>query len=66
MRNLQITPDNKSDIVKKYYDYVVSQMNDLEIYNKLKDYFYQEKMTYPILTLTEEINRYCPQILQDH
>lgn len=66
MKNLEITPDNKSYIVKKYCDHVLSQMDDFEIYSELKDYFFQEKMNYPIITLTEEINRHCPQILQNH
>jgi tRNA A37 threonylcarbamoyladenosine dehydratase len=66
MKKLNITVDNKEYIVKKYCDYVLSNMDDFEIYSELKNYFYKEKISYPIITLTDEINRYCPQILEDH
>jgi len=41
-------------------------MDDGEIYDAFKDYFYREKMAYPILTLSEEIKRHCPEILEDN
>lgn len=66
MKQLQITPDNKSYIVRRYCDYVLSRMDTEDIYSSFKDYFFREKMGYPIKTLTEEINRHCPEILADH
>ncbi len=66
MKTLQVTPDNKSYIVRRYCDYVISRMDNDEIYNSFKDYFFREKMGYPIDTLKEEIIRHCPEILDDH
>ena len=66
MRTLHVTSDNKSYIVKRYCDYVVSRMDTEDIYNEFKDYFFKEKMSYPIDTLVNEIQRYCPDILVDN
>lgn len=66
MKQLQITPDNKFYIVRRYCDYVLSRMDTEDIYSSFKDYFFREKMGYPIKTLTEEIHRHCPEILEDH
>lgn len=66
MKKLQITTDNKSYIVKRYCDYVESHMDDHDIYDSFKEYFFREKMGYPIETLTQEINRHCPDILEEH
>jgi hypothetical protein len=66
MKQLQITTDNQSYIVKRYCDYVLSRMDVEDIYSSFKDYFFREKMGYPIPTLKEEITRYCPEILEDH
>jgi hypothetical protein len=41
-------------------------MDEEEIYTSFKDYFFREKMGYPIATLKEEIIRHCPEILDDH
>jgi hypothetical protein len=66
MRQLQITPNNKSYIVRRYCDYILSRIDNDEVYTGFKDYFFREKMGYPIDTLKEEIVRYCPEILEDH
>ena len=66
MKTLKVTPDNKSYVIQKYCDYVISRMDSEEIYNSFKDYFYREKSGYPIETLTQEIKRYCPEVLEDH
>lgn len=66
MRNLAITADNKSYIVHRYTDYALSRMDNVEILNGFRDYFYREKMGYPINTLELEISKYCPEILEDH
>ena len=66
MKTFQITPDNKQYIVRRYCDYVISRMDEEEVYNSFKDYFFREKMGYPINTLTEEIKRYCTELLDDH
>lgn len=66
MRKLELTTDNKSYIVQKYVDHVAYRMGDNEIYDAFKDYFYREKIAYPIETLAAEIKRYCPEILEDN
>lgn len=66
MRTLELTTENKSYIVQKYTDHVIYHMDDGEIYDAFKDYFYREKMAYPIPTLAEEIKRHCPEILEDN
>lgn len=66
MRRIQITNDNKAYIVRRYTDYALSRMDNVEILNAFKDYFYREKIGYPINTLESEIDRYCPEILEDH
>lgn len=63
---LKITPDNKGYVVRRYVDYIVSRMDSTEILDSFKSYLYNEKMGYPIDTLELEINRHCPEILQDH
>ena len=66
MRILKLTEDNKSYIVRRYVDHILSRMDDIDMWNTLKDYVYREKMSYPIETLELEIQRHCPQILEDH
>lgn len=65
MRTTHITDDNKSYIVRRYTDYVLSRMDNVEIWESFKDYFYKEKISYKNSTLEEEIKRYCPEILED-
>lgn len=66
MRNIKLNDDNKSYIVRRYCDYTVSHMDNLDLLNGFKEYFYREKMAYPIDTLEVEINKYCPEIMEDH
>jgi hypothetical protein len=66
MRYFNIDSENKAYIVKRYTDYMVSRLDNLEIWEGFKEYFYHEKMSYPNKTLEQEINRYCPAILEDH
>jgi hypothetical protein len=66
MRHVKITSNNKDYIVRRYTDYVLSRMDDIEILENFKDYFFREKIGYPIDTLETEINKYCPEILEDH
>lgn len=65
-RLLKITEDNKPYIVRRYTDYIVSRMDNLQLLEEFKDYFYREKIGYPVETLESEIHRYCPEILEDH
>jgi hypothetical protein len=41
-------------------------MDNLQLLEEFKDYFYREKIGYPVETLETEIHRYCPEILEDH
>lgn len=65
-RLIKITESNKPYIVRRYTDYVVSRMDNLQLLEEFKDYFYREKTGYPIDTLSTEINKFCPEILEDH
>lgn len=65
MKTTHITDENKSYIIRRYTDYVVSRMDNVEIWEAFKDYFYKEKISYQNHTLEEEIKRYCPDILED-
>lgn len=63
---IKLTADNKSYIVTRYVDYILTRMDTLDMFGALKDYLFREKMSYPIDTLNLEIERHCPQILEDH
>lgn len=63
---LKVTEENKPYLTRRYTDYIVSRMDDVEILEEFKNYFYREKMAYSPQTLESEINRYCPDILEDH
>jgi hypothetical protein len=66
MRFIEISNDNKAYIVRRYTDYVISRMDDIEVLDAFRNYFFQEKMSYPNDTLEEEIKKHCPEILEDH
>lgn len=66
MKHFQINSENKEYIVKRYTDYILSRMDNLDIWEGFKEYFYREKLAYPNDTLEQEISRYCPSILEDH
>lgn len=65
-RIMTITEDNKPYVVRRYTDYITSRMDNLELLEEFKDYFYREKIGYPIDTLQSEINKFCPEVLEDH
>jgi len=65
-RIMTITEDNKAYVVRRYTDYITSRMDTLEVLEEFKDYFFKEKINYPIDTLQAEINKYCPEVLEDH
>jgi hypothetical protein len=65
-RLLKVTEDNKPYLVRRYTDYIVSRMDNLQLLEEFKDYFYREKIGYPVETLETEMHRYCPEILEDH
>lgn len=66
MNRLKLTIDNKQYVVKKYADNVAYRMDDGEIYDAFKEYFYKEKLSYPLETLESEILKLCPEILEDN
>ena len=66
MRHVKITSNNKDYIVRRYTDYVLSRMDDIEILENFKDYFFREKIGYPIDTLETAINKSCPEIIEAH
>lgn len=66
MRIIELSNDNKTYIVRRYTDHVISRMNNIEILDAFRNYFFQEKISYPNETLEEEIKKHCPEILEDH
>jgi hypothetical protein len=66
MRHIHLTNNNKSYIIRRYVDHIVSRMDDLDMWESLKDYLYREKFGYPLETLENEINKHCPEILDDN
>jgi len=65
-RIMTITEDNKPYVVRRYTDYITSRMDSLEVLDEFKDYFFKEKINYPVDTLQSEINKFCPEVLEDH
>lgn len=65
MRHAKITDNNKAYIIRKYADYTASRMDSIDLLNEFKNSFYKEKIDYDNSTLEEEINRLCPEILED-
>lgn len=63
---LKVTEENKPYLIRRYTDYIVSRMDNVEILEEFKNYFYKEKVDYSPQTLESEINRYCPEILENH
>lgn len=66
MRHIHLTTNNKSYIIRRYVDHIVSRMDNLDMWESLKDYLYREKFGYPLETLENEINKHCPEILDDN
>ena len=66
MRHFKLTDNNKSYIIRRYCDFICSHMDPLEFMNEFKNYFYKEKYAYKNDILEDEINRVCPEILEDH
>ena len=66
MKFIEISNDNKAYVVRRYTDYIISRMDNIEVLDSFRNYFFQEKMSYPNDTLYEEIFRHCPEILDDH
>jgi len=63
---LKVTEDNKSYLVRRYADYIVTRMDSIQILEEFKNYFYREKMGYLCNTLENEMLRYCPELLEDY
>ncbi|NDD84188.1 hypothetical protein EBZ38_07935 [bacterium] len=66
MKNIKVTIENKAYITRRYVDYIVSHMDEIDMLDSVKDYIYREKFNYPNATLETEIARHCPELLQDH
>ena len=66
MKNLKVTIDIKAYLTRRYVDYIVSHMDEVDMLDSLKEYIYKEKFNYPNLTLELEIGRHYPELLQDH
>jgi hypothetical protein len=66
MKNLKVTIDNKAYLSRRYVDYIVSHMDEIDILESLKDYLYKEKFNYSNSTLEAEIRRHCPKLLKDN
>lgn len=66
MRILTINEKNKAYFAKRYTDYIISRMDEADIWSELKNYIYKEKIKYRPEDLQKEIKKFCPQIIQDH
>lgn len=66
MKTITVNATNKSYITKRYIDYIVSRMDETDVWENFKNYLYKEKIKYPIDTLISEIKRHCPHILEEH
>jgi len=66
MKKFRVNDDNKSYIVRRYVDSIISGMDNEDIYLSFKDYLFKEKMEYPNDTLDIEIKRHFPDLLEDH
>lgn len=66
MRTIIIDNENKSYFAKRYVDYILSRMDQTDIWQELKNYLFKEKIRYKPELLQAEIKRYCPHILQEH
>lgn len=63
---MRITEHNKSYVAKRYVDYIISRMDETDIWEGLKNYLFKEKIKYPLDTLISEIKRHCPHLLEEH
>lgn len=66
MKKFTVNDSNKSYIVRRYVDGIISHMDNEDVYLAFKDYLFREKMDYPNDTLEIEIRRHFPDILEDH
>lgn len=66
MKLIKISDDNKAYVVRRYTDYIIAHMDNIEVLDSFRNYFFREKMSYPVDTLEIEINKHCPEILEDH
>lgn len=66
MKTFAITQNNKSYITKRYIDYIISRMDETDIWEGFKNYLFKEKIKYPLDTLVSEIKRHCPHLLEEH
>lgn len=66
MKKFSVNDSNKSYIVRRYVDSIISHMDNEDVYLSFKDYLFREKMEYPNDTLEIEIRRHFPDILEDH
>lgn len=66
MKKFSVNDSNKSYIVRRYVDSIISHMDNEDVYLSFKDYLFREKMGYPNDTLEIEIRRHFPDILEDH
>ena len=66
MKPIKVTIENKAYLTRRYVDYIVSHMDEVDMLDSLKNYIYREKFNYPNQTLETEIGRHYPELLQDH
>lgn len=66
MKKFSVNDSNKSYIVRRYVDSIISHMDNEDVYLSFKDYLFREKMEYPNDTLEIEIRRHFPDLLEDH
>lgn len=61
-----INADNKQYYARKFAEKLVSDMDNKELIDTAKEYFYRDKMREPISILEEEIYKSFPELLQSY
>jgi hypothetical protein len=65
MHRISINSMNRTEIQRKYIDYIISHMDFMEIRDALRDYLNTEKNKYSDSLLRAEISKHCPEVLVD-
>lgn len=58
-----ITVDNKQYYARKFAEKLVGDMDEKELTDTAKEYFYRDKMREPVSVLQEEIYKSYPDLL---
>ncbi len=66
MQTWKINSSNREDIQRRYVDRILSELDFMQIKDRLRDYLYLEKEKASNKTLEAEIQHEAPDLLEDH